>query len=720
MNALRIATLSLLSLAAQAAPEAPPTAAAQVADKAVYRVWTDNQGRKLEATFRGIEGNNIYLQIKSGFVHALPLDKLSAEDQKVAASLKPEGLGIPVDPNLAQAAAKIDFLVEAGLKYRKQAPNPLASDEQFVRRVYLDIVGRIPTREEALELINDTSVSKRAKLIDKLLASDGANSHLFNYIADMLRIADTSTAARGRFYTYQEWLKGRLKENVGWNKIVYDMLTADGKLLDNGATGYLIRDAGMRLDNLSLTLSTFLGANVSCAQCHDHPFADWTQMQFYQMAAFFGASDAYGGRGGSKGARTPEIKEAMMAVRGLDDKRLQQQAQNLLRANAMAVTDTEESDLVLPHDYKYKDAKPGDKVAPKLVTWNKTDTHLRSYLDVKTKEPAELRAEFAKWMTASDNPRFAMTIANRMWKRAFGVAVKEPIDDVDDPKAAANPPLLEHLTAEMVRLKFDLKAFMRLVYNTQAYQREATNYEFEAGIPYMFPGPTLRRLTPEQAWDSCATLAVGTAVDKFTSKRAEHYASAVKIDFAASNLDEEIRKALGAMRQAMAVNGGGGKPGKPNSPKARKRMKMMEEAMEASTDEEGEVLSRPPMLGGLVLARASELPQPEKDQHFLRQFGQSDRQIADSTSDEGNIPQVLMLMNGDAQAVIGSPRSLVVQTAQAMATPEQQIESLYVSFFCRKPSTDEITTAKGALTDGLSLSDLTWVLFNTREFMFVE
>ncbi|MFZ4595138.1 MAG: SHD1 domain-containing protein, partial [Verrucomicrobiaceae bacterium] len=141
MNALRIATLSLLSLAAQAAPEAPPTAAAQVADKAVYRVWTDNQGRKLEATFRGIEGNNIYLQIKSGFVHALPLDKLSAEDQKVAASLKPEGLGIPVDPNLAQAATKIDFLVEAGLKYRKQTPNPLASDEQFVRRVYLDIVG---------------------------------------------------------------------------------------------------------------------------------------------------------------------------------------------------------------------------------------------------------------------------------------------------------------------------------------------------------------------------------------------------------------------------------------------------------------------------------------------------------------------------------------------------------------------------------------------------
>ncbi|HRH98136.1 MAG TPA: DUF1549 domain-containing protein, partial [Prosthecobacter sp.] len=149
------------------------------ADNEVYRTWTDAQGRKLEATFRGIENGQIFLQVRNGYVYRIPLDKLSAEDQQAAKTLKPEGLGIPADPNLAQAAARIDMLVEGGLKQAELKPNPLASDEQFVRRVFLDLAGRIPTREEALEFINDPSLSKRAKVIDRLLNSEGYRSHLF-------------------------------------------------------------------------------------------------------------------------------------------------------------------------------------------------------------------------------------------------------------------------------------------------------------------------------------------------------------------------------------------------------------------------------------------------------------------------------------------------------------------------------------------------------------
>ncbi len=700
---LSLTSLALLSLTLRAED-----------DPAVYRTWTDSQGRKIDATFRGFEDGKVFLQMKDGKVYRLELDRLSAEDQKVAMSLKPEGLGIPADPDIAQAAAKIDFLVDSGLRHADQKANPLASDEQFVRRVYLDIVGRIPTRDEALELINDTSVSKRAKLIDRLLATDGANSHLFNYLADMMRVADV--ANKGRFYTYEEWLKGELKKNTTWDKIVYQMMTAEGKLLDNGATGYLLRDPGMRLDNLSLTLSTFLGANVACAQCHDHPFADWTQMQFYQMASFFGASDTYGAKGSPKGADAKAMRQALAS---LDNKRVQQQAKNLLRINNFAVWDTEENDLHLPDDYKYHDAKPGEGVKPKLVTWGKDDMRLKAYreLAINGRHPENLRAEFAKWMTAPDNPRFAMTIANRMWKRAFGVAVKEPVTDLDDPESASNPVLLHHLTAEMVRLKFDLKAFMRLIYNTQAYQREATSYEFESGKAYMFPGPTLRRMTAEQAWDSCAVLAVGNAVDKFKSERAAKYAQAMSIDFKSGDLEAQLRNAFTAMREA-ASEGGGGKPGKPGKAKAAMRKRMMKEP--EPEEEEGDVLTHPPTLGGMVLSRASELPQPEKDQHFLRQFGQSDRQICDSSSDEGNIPQVLMMMNGAAQNVIGSERSVVVKAAMTQATPEAQIESLYVSFFCRKPKAEEVAAAKDALAGGLGIHDLTWVLFNTRQFIFVE
>lgn len=679
------------------------------AENEVYRTWTDAQGRKLEATFRGVENGQVFLQVRNGYVYRLPLEKLSAADQEVAKTLKPEGLGIPADPNLAQAAARIDMLVNGGLQKAGQQPNPLASDEQFVRRVYLDIVGRIPTREETLEFINDPSVSKRAKVIDKLLNSDGYRSHLFNYFADMMRVADQ--AQKARFYTYQDWLKSQIADNIPWDKMVYTMMTADGKLLDNGATGYLLRDAGMRLDNLSLTLSTFLGANVSCAQCHDHPFADWTQRQFYEMASFFGATETYGVRG-SKGYGMQGMRQI---VNSLDDRRMQQQAKNLIRINAMEVADGTENDLKLPDDYKYPDGKPGQPVAPKLITWGDTK-NTKAYQGVQTKKEEDLRAQFAKWMTSPDNPRFAMTIANRLWKRAFGVAVREPVTDLDDPDSAVNPPLLRHLAAEMVRLKFDLKQFMRLLYNTQAYQREATSHEMADSGSYLFPGPILRRMSAEQAWDSCATLVVGADVDKFKEHRGPTYAKVMKVDFSTDASPEAVKSQIEAAIAGMRQFGGMGQGGTPKNANAKKRRMRQQQTMDAEED----LTVAPPVRDGLVLARASELPQPERDQHFLRMFGQSDRQIADSSSDEGSIPQVLMLMNGEAQRVIGQNDSLAVKTAAAQATPEAQVESLYLSFFSRKPRPAELADAVNALGSGLTLRDLTWVLFNTREFVFVE
>jgi adenine-specific DNA glycosylase len=126
------------------------------------------------------------------------------------------------------------------------------------------------------------------------------------------------------------------------------------------------------------------------------------------------------------------------------------------------------------------------------------------------------------------------------------------------------------------------------------------------------------------------------------------------------------------------------------------------------------------MLDGLVLARASELRQPEREDHFLRMFGQSDRQIADSNSEEGSVPQVLMLMNGEAQKVMRNPRSLVLATALKQETPEAKVESLYLSFLSRRPTAAEMAAAKEGLAGGLTAADLTWVLFNSREFVFVQ
>jgi hypothetical protein len=142
--------------------------------------------------------------------------------------------------------------------------------------------------------------------------------------------------------------------------------------------------------------------------------------------------------------------------------------------------------------------------------------------------------------------------------------------------------------------------------------------------------------------------------------------------------------------------------------------------VQPAVDGDDSAMPPPPERNGLVLARASELPQPERDQHFLRMFGQSDREIADSSSDEGSIPQVLMLMNGEAQKVIAQDDSLVIQTATGQKSPEQQVESLYLSFLSRKPKPEELADAVASLGKDLTIRDLSWVLFNTREFVFVE
>jgi hypothetical protein len=319
-------------------------------------------------------------------------------------------------------------------------------------------------------------------------------------------------------------------------------------------------------------------------------------------------------------------------------------------------------------------------------------------------------------MTSPDNPRFAMTIANRLWKLMFGVGVKEPVYDLDMPDDSNNPMLLYHLSKEMVRVKFDLRAFMRLLCNTQAYQREAITQQITMGEPYYFPGPVLRRMTAEQAWDSCVTLAIGDKVDNYKLQRADKYAELMLLQSSDMNV-ASLKAKIESMGDARRMFAQGGNAKASKNPK---RAAMMRRMQEMQGEEEEVDHTKPQVLDGLVLARASELPQPERDQHFLRMFGQSDRQIADSGSDEGSVPQVLMLMNGEAQNVLRNQKSLVLSTAMEQSVPKKQIASLYLSFFSRMPTPDEMEEAEQALKTGLSLSDLTWVLFNTREFIFVQ
>ena len=190
--------------------------------------------------------------------------------------------------NARESAAQIDALLAQDWKQHQLTPNPPASDETFVRRIHLDIVGRIPTLQEAQEFLESREPDKRTALIDRLLGSEGHAQHMFHFWADILRVQSRANGAQGEMTSkpYVEHVKKRIRENQPYDQFVRELLTAQGKVWDNPAIGYYMRDLGMPLDNLANTTRIFLGTRIECAQCHNHPFDKWTQMQFYQMAAF--------------------------------------------------------------------------------------------------------------------------------------------------------------------------------------------------------------------------------------------------------------------------------------------------------------------------------------------------------------------------------------------------------------------------------------------------
>lgn len=668
------------------------------------RIWTDQKGRTVQATYRGIDGDFISLQTADGQMHRVPFRNLTEADQKLALSLPKPLLPVPTSLTIAKAAARIDEIIDKMLLKQGLKPNPPATDEQFVRRAYLDITGRIPNYDEVTAFLGDTSPTRRARLIDHLLDSPGRISHLFNCFADMFRIQDADDGGFVSSKPYIYWLKEQLGKNRPYNEMVREMLGATGKPMQEGrgATGYLLRDSGMLLDNLANTFSIFLGTDVACAQCHDHPFSDWTQMQFYQLAAFFGSTvtninDAQLKNGDPK----ERIMAELSALNAEEAKKAEGIVDGIINANRLEVRDTAENRLRLPMDYKYKDAKGGDPVKPKFITWSNTDRGADAYRENKTKKQEKQREAFAGWLTHPTNPRFGVTIANRLWRLAFGQGVAEPVRNVDDPKNASNPELLGHLGREMVRLKFDLREFQRVLFNTRAWQREATTEALPMGAPCYFQGPLVRRMSAEQAWDSFMTLVLGDP-DKYQNTDKGLMQRVIDID-----LDKTDGKVMAQKIEAY-----------------QRAQKARSEMMGGTLAGAGMMMdSKVVNYGGMRLMRASELEQPAPEGHFLREFGQSSRELIDGGSRCGSQPQVLMLMNGPTQEMLTNKDSLLIRTMLDQDLPKKQVEALYLSVLARKPAAAEKTKALAELEASGEVEgarNLVWALLNSLEFMFVQ
>lgn len=589
-----------------------------------------------------------------------------------------------VDPELAQqvaaAAAEIDRLVRGKLKAEGIRPNSKTNDMQFVRRVYLDITGTIPTAQQTATFLNKSRKSnKRAELIDELLNSRGHVSHSFNYWADILRLKDTaSTDNTGR--PYVEWIKDVLASDKPYDDFVYEMLTAEGRVWENPATGYILRDSGMPLSNLDNTVRIFMGTRIGCAQCHDHPFDRWTQKEFYQLAAFIHGT----GTRASRGLASKAVSTASKEINAIEDEKERganrRRMDRLINFNSFSVNENIRRRLKLPHDYQYDDAKPGQVVEPAVILGQQP----------KLTAQDSRRQAFGKWLTSPENPRFTLTIANRLWKRAFGIGVIDPVDDLTDESEATNQELMDFLVTEMKRVGYRQREFLRILYNTQTYQRESSRKSLVADQPYHFPGPILRRMTAEQIWDSMLTLTLADP-NRYQRPRYDNY---IKL----ASLNEGDQLDLQGLKNKLKRRDNESRNGK----EAKLRKQYMHK--------------------GELLVRASEMSLPISPSHFLRQFGQSDRELISGGSTEGHVPQILTMFNGPISHKLLYEGTVIYDEVMAAPDLRDKIDVIFLSILNRKPSRSSRKLALAEIQSNgpAGIGNVIWALLNTREFLFIQ
>ncbi|MFT4513196.1 MAG: hypothetical protein ACI89X_000112 [Planctomycetota bacterium] len=647
-------------------------------------------------------------------------------------------------------ASKIDALLTRGLKRHQEVPLPLVEDATFVRRTYLNVVGRIPTLVETERFLGDQNADKRTELVDLLLNSPGRTSHFSNYWFDLLRVKSRQRQLSGEPFAH--FIRKSVIDDKPYDEFVRELLVAEGAAhaTDNGATGHLMRDTGMPHDSMANTVRLFLGTRLECAQCHNHPFDHWTQKQFFEMAAFFGNMRYRDNR--VVGSYRDLRKEL-----ATEDQRTRQQALQLIRRVTQGIQGTGSGVDKLPKDYQYDDARPmapikastifGRKVKLVFPKSNSRSQSKRARAQRRNRAAVATginsREALADWMTDKKNPQFAKVIANRMWARTFGRGLVEPRDDWKKNTVAIHPELAKELEKLMVRVNFDLRQFERVLLHTQLFQQQAAKNDPQPGKAPLFTGPVMRRMSSQQVWDSLITLVFDDIDERLRapdSRATAVYASFEQIKGADK---EEILRIVkggrGMMMQSMAKERRQeAQAQKARDRNARKRSQpLMRQLAAARRDGDlilvGKIREQLEQMGvnlgqraskGLEndLLRASDLTQPARPGHMLREFGQSDRETIDSSSDVATVPQVLTLMNGFLDQRVLNGQSALRRDLQFATDGARRIRVAFLTTLSREPTKAELDDWRRqvAVNGNKTLNDLVWVLCNSNEFRFVQ
>ncbi len=598
--------------------------------------------------------------------------------------------------------ADVDSLITADCVDQGIPIPALAGDATFLRRVYLDSIGRIPTVQEARVFLASTAPDKRAELIDSLLNSEGYPKHWFHFWADLLRLSTEAEITRSGIVgsAYSEWVLQALRDNRPYDQMVRDLVGRQGNVWEPenaGAAGFYLRDFGMPLENFGILMQTFAGTRMECAQCHNHPFDRWTQMDFHKMAAF-----TYGVRA----SKYPAIYEQL---KGADRSAINKITIPMRFASVLPRA----YPIKLPHDYAYEDASPHDTVAAETVFGEKIQPEGSPGSGMES-------ATFARWLTDSNQPRFTRVIVNRLWKHLFGAAlVPPPLDDLRDDTTAWNPQLESELMQLMVDSNFDLRSFLAAVMKTRAYQRTASSREGNTGGRQAFEAPYLRRMSAEQVWDSYATLVTVSPERPYYQRHSyrERYLNDLRVraEKVCNKSPDTVRAWLHSAEGKAFV----ARREKAPSPvadalieKQREQTKSLDRYKDSGAGSTKQFYEWKALQSRLY--RASELETPAPPGHFLRTFGQSDRTQTNNARRDNSIPQMLALFNSEMTGGVFNPFSTISRLSAEADDRRGRVETLFLGILTRHPKAAELAVAEEESTE-----DLIAALLATTEFLFI-
>ena len=639
----------------------------------------------------------------------------------------PEGQAVKADSVVATTRDfpirnDIDKFILLRLHEDKIEPSAACTDEEFLRRVYLDVGGVIPARGEAKRFLADQSPDKRAKLIDSLLSGDRYAEHWAVLWGDLLREHTGSKPQEGTSRgSYREWIKEALAKNTPYDQFAEKLITARGNADDNPAVNFYLRDEMNRVETVNTIASVFMGTRMACAQCHDHPFDKWTQNDFHGLMAYFGrtqvapdqalalvridtdkrlpeevhkmlepyfkeAHEAVDKRKQQLGADGEESgmgmgmgmemamkigkgKNALQFLKELDENKTLTKEQNLRAKQVFQqnqvrqVVDRGQGEYKMPTDGDGQNKNKGNsgEVVTPNFPW-----------DLSKKNPASgsRRKTLAEFITTSH--QFAAVQVNRLWSQLMGKGIIDPTDDFREKNPASHPELLDYLTDEFIKAKFDNRQVLRLILNSSTYQRSSMPTASNRADTALYSHQRLRRMTAEETFDS---IVVATGHEK----------------------------GMGASNRGMADMAGAGK-GK----------YMMGERKDGNT-----------------IDWAEDLPTPQPTGSFMNTFNQPVReQLVTKRDDSGSISQALEMLNGKRlnDSIANSPltRGLLEQRASGV----EIVNELFLAVLSRLPTSGELKFCGSMLRTNSpsekntgelqSIQDLHWALLNTREFTFIR